>query len=342
MDKLNNQKEKEENKAIEVNKDSFYFKYVLNENLLSEEEYNDNIKISIKVSKKTNLDAKQLLILHPITKFYSKKRNLFILFNILNRKSIISLRLIEYFVVNYVLKEKLYYNIKKYENDDNYLINNLYSLKLKKDVKVNDNDITYENIFIVHDNYKSQLKQYSKKNFDPFCRSKHIRLFYDLDKGTNYSFETTVAQLNFFKWAISNYILDYIIDNLEKIENSMSNYEKNMKQRTNKKKIQLGITNQNNKTVKSKLENNNIDKYDLNMKNIDISSISNEKLNENKNKLNELINDNDDVLSVNNIISDKTNIKNKTHTCVFKEKKTHAKLNRATYTMKAKNIIIFD
>jgi len=54
---------------------------------------------------------------------------------------------------------------------------------------------------IVYLSYKSHLKAYSKKMFDPFCRWKRIK-FQDI--------ETTVGQLNFFEWAINDDILDYL------------------------------------------------------------------------------------------------------------------------------------
>jgi len=83
----------------------------------------------------------------------------------------------------------------------------------------------FDNYIIVHDNYKCQLKEYNKKNFDPFCRWNRIRMYYDKNK----FFYTTIAQLNFFKWAIEKHILDYVIENLETIEKSMNEYEKTVK-----------------------------------------------------------------------------------------------------------------
>ena len=67
--------------------------------------------------------------------------------------------------------------------------------------------------------YKSQLKSYSKKKFDPFCRRERIKFEYGPDK----SIETTIGQLNFFKWAIDNLIIDYILVNYVVIEEDMTN-----------------------------------------------------------------------------------------------------------------------
>ena len=71
-----------------------------------------------------------------------------------------------------------------------------------------------DNYLIVYLNYKSQLKAYSKKQFDPFCRRERILFYVGKYNGVdNDPLRTTVGQLNFFRWAIQNKILDYIYDN---------------------------------------------------------------------------------------------------------------------------------
>ena len=74
------------------------------------------------------------------------------------------------------------------------------------------------NFIIVHNNYKGQLKAYSKRNFDPFCRRNRIRFYYEDNK----YFITTVGQMNFFKWAMENHIIEYIRDHLKVIEDDMN------------------------------------------------------------------------------------------------------------------------
>jgi hypothetical protein len=72
--------------------------------------------------------------------------------------------------------------------------------------------------FKVYNDYKLKLKAYSKKRFDPFCRWDRITIPYD-----NENFmETTIGQLNFFKWAIENKIVDFIEQNYQDIENDMN------------------------------------------------------------------------------------------------------------------------
>ena len=73
--------------------------------------------------------------------------------------------------------------------------------------------------FKVYIDYKLKLKAYSKKRFDPFCRWERISIPYRED-GT--CIETTLGQLNFFKWAIENQVIDYIEQHYDDIERDMN------------------------------------------------------------------------------------------------------------------------
>jgi hypothetical protein len=78
--------------------------------------------------------------------------------------------------------------------------------------------------FLVYLNYKSQLKAYSKKLFDPFCRRERIMF----QIGQRESFLTTVGKLNFFRWAIEKGILDYIRHHTGEIEREMNLFMKDI------------------------------------------------------------------------------------------------------------------
>ena len=98
--------------------------------------------------------------------------------------------------------------------------------------------------FKVYDDYKLKLKAYSKKRFDPFCRWDRISIPYK-DK----FIETTIGQLNFFKWALENKVIDYIYKNYETIENDMNNRNSTSKRKeisidnkTRKKREELSIS----------------------------------------------------------------------------------------------------
>jgi hypothetical protein len=102
--------------------------------------------------------------------------------------------------------------------------------------------------FKVYNDYKLKLKAYSKKRFDPFCRWERISIPYDDEK----YMETTIGQLNFFKWAIENKIIDYIKSNYVEIENDM-----NARNSTSKRKFSLDTKEniqQNDKTRKKREE----------------------------------------------------------------------------------------
>jgi uncharacterized membrane-anchored protein len=71
----------------------------------------------------------------------------------------------------------------------------------------------------VYVDYKLKLKAYSKKRFDPFCRWERISIPY---KDGTY-IETTIGQLNFFKWTMENEVVKYIEEHYEAIEKDMNN-----------------------------------------------------------------------------------------------------------------------
>jgi hypothetical protein len=157
----------------------------------------------LRKSKKTCkiLDSKDLLMI-SLSKFYNVKSNVNKIIPLIEQKSAISLRLVDWFVTNYSKKH-------------NTVI-----------TKERSGNIVHFNVYL---SYRNQLKAYSKEKFDPFRRNEHIVFFYDIDK----SIETTHGQLNFFRWVIQNDILEYIQDNVKEIESDMLATQK---QNQNKKK----------------------------------------------------------------------------------------------------------
>ena len=126
---------------------------------------------------------KSAILLTSIDTFYNIPENRATLLEILNKTGGISLRNLEWFITNYSKKNNLSYKTK--------------------DGK----------IFSVHCAYKSSLDGYSKKLFDPFCRSSKIS--YTVP-GTSNEIHTTVAQLNFIRWCIKNNIIVHIANYLLK------------------------------------------------------------------------------------------------------------------------------
>ena len=148
------------------------------------------------------------LLLDSLTEFFKKDYYRTELLSIIGNKRNISLRSIDWFITNYSKKYNIYYNIYKDENN----------------LPTFDNKQSPSSTLNVFHTYKSQLKAYSKKRFDPFCRRDRI----NFNCGGEI-IETTIGQLNFFKWAISNLILDYIFINKQDIEDDMNKCLKEMK-----------------------------------------------------------------------------------------------------------------
>ena len=139
------------------------------------------------------------LLLNNLLTFYNKDGNMDIMLKIITGESKISLRIVDWFATNYAKK---YYT--------------LYSID---DVRR----------FKVYVDYKLKLKAYSKKRFDPFCRWDRISVPYK--DGT--FIETTIGQLNFFKWALENKVIKYIEDNYETIEKDMNARNSTSKRKEN-------------------------------------------------------------------------------------------------------------
>ena len=157
------------------------------------------------------------LLLNILLKFYNKDNNLQKILNIINGEGKISLRLIDWFTTNYAKKKFIVYPIKTREVNRR---------------------------FKVYVDYKLKLKAYSKRRFDPFCRWERINIPYNNDCHV----QTTIGQLNFFKWALENKILDYINENYDKIEsdmnsrNSTARHKVVEKNKTRKKRQELSIS----------------------------------------------------------------------------------------------------
>jgi len=151
----------------------------------------------------------EYLLLDSLHTFYDKPYHSEKLLYILKSEKNISLRSIDWFITNYSKKHNIYYNVYSTPNDTlsfnekgNQLISNVS----------------------VFQSYKSQLRAYSKKRFDPFCRRNRIKF-----KCGDEVVDTTIGQLNFFKWAINNLITDYIILYKDIIELDMNTCLKEMK-----------------------------------------------------------------------------------------------------------------
>lgn len=130
------------------------------------------------------------LLMLSLARFFTQKGNINKVLPVITGKSDISLRLIDWFVTNYAKK---------------------HNIIITQQVQHN---VIHFNVYL---SYRSQLKAYSKHQFDPFRRRDRITFFYE----KHASVETTIGQLNFFRWIIENDILSYIMENAKAIEADM-------------------------------------------------------------------------------------------------------------------------
>jgi hypothetical protein len=170
-------------------------------------------------TRRKKIHCKQELIISSLQKFYGGRTDTDEILQHLQGTSAISLRLIDWFVTNYA---------KQYNTS--YILSNQE--------------------FLVYTNYKSQLKAYSKKLFDPFCRRE--RIMFQLTG--HEPFLTTVGKLNFFRWAIEKGIMDYIKLNYAKIEKEMNTAAREfqrIRKETNSTQSTVGSTSTTNTIVSS-------------------------------------------------------------------------------------------
>lgn len=144
------------------------------------------------------------LLLGKLLNYYNDQNNLEKMLSIINGESKISLRIVDWFATNYAKK---YYTVYSSQQDR----------------------------FKVYNDYKLKLKAYSKRRFDPFCRWDRITIPYK----ENTQIQTTIGQLNFFKWALENNVIDFIEQNYLTIEQDM-----NLRNSTSKRKEIVNTANQ--------------------------------------------------------------------------------------------------
>ena len=132
-----------------------------------------------------------LLLQHLLDFFKSEPAHMTKMMSIINGESRISLRIVDWFVTNFAKKYYVWYTM---------------------------NEDEMASRFKVYHDYKLKLKAYKKKNFDPFCRWQRTTIPYDDEN----FLETTIGQLNFFKWAIEHQIIDYIQSHFDEIEEDMN------------------------------------------------------------------------------------------------------------------------
>lgn len=184
------------------------------------------------------LSPLELKKLEYLNNYYNTldETDLNVIMNILNPKlntitNKISLRFIEWVVIHYCAKYKI---------SINRLTGEIIPVNIKNVSFVNNT-----NIINIYNNYKVQLKTYSKEYFDLFKRQKRIE--YTLKN--KQKIITTLAQLNFLKWIFENNIIKYIMNDYKNLHDNFivfSEIERKNKQLNKiKKTTKLSIKNKN-------------------------------------------------------------------------------------------------
>lgn len=143
--------------------------------------------------------SRKSALLESLTRFYENPKHLDAFTLYTSKDSPVSLRLLDWLVTNFAKKTNICYTLQRDDVDSNF------------------------NMFM---DYKSQLKAYSKRFFDPFCRRERI----DMVNANGETQTTTIAQMNFIKWLILNKVDEFAIRNKELIESDMLTVSKNNKE----------------------------------------------------------------------------------------------------------------
>lgn len=142
------------------------------------------------------VESKDDVLFRSLTKYYQDPEALRTLTDILTNTTKISLRTLDWLVTNYAKKKNVVYT---------------------------HNGKTV-NVFL---EYKGCLKAFSKHSFDPFQRRGRITI----TNANGQPMQSTIGQLNFFRFAISKGVIKYAIEHSASIEADMMH---SIKHRTTK------------------------------------------------------------------------------------------------------------
>ena len=162
-----------------------------------------------------NNTTKELLLFSLIS-FYSNN-NIYkeVLKTIINGKHELSLRMIDWLVTRYAKNNNIIYWVNDIDDNIYYNLPDNYSNEKYRKI----------NLYL---DYRAQLKSFKKFNFDAFRRHERISFYIgnieNKEENKEDYIETTIGQLNFFKWAFNNKIIIYALQNQKKIYENMSKF----------------------------------------------------------------------------------------------------------------------
>lgn len=150
--------------------------------------------------------SKEQLLMNSLTEFFSQNNfeHMETMKRIVDKEdTIISLRILDFFVTTYCKKRDI--------------------------------SISGDKFNTLHLEYKGQLKGVQKSAFDPFRRKDRIEFRYNPEDYSQF-IDTTIGQLNFFRWIIKNGVLDYVREHSVEINAAMVKHMKEKEKEKQKKK----------------------------------------------------------------------------------------------------------
>lgn len=161
------------------------------------------------MSSSPSVESSDEVLLRSLRKYYADPEALRVLTDVLRKRAKVSLRTLDWFMTNYAKKH------------------NVVFVHNNKDV----------NVYI---KYQGCLDAFCKKSFDPFQRKdKHKDVEVEIVDSDGLPLATTIGQLNFFRFAISNGIVDYVLAHAKDIEAEMLKTHKQRAASRNPKRQQL-------------------------------------------------------------------------------------------------------
>lgn len=168
---------------------------------------NDNIN---------GLTDKEKFILEPLLKFFSNPEHFKVLKRYREKGNKVSVSLLDWFTVNYAKKNGIRYEIK-----------------------INGRRKT----ILVEQSYTAALHAHTKEYFDPFARGSKQGKAISIENDNGDEIITTVRQLNFFRWAINNGVVEYVDKHVDEIYKDMcERSNRGKKKSTEHKKKQLSVS----------------------------------------------------------------------------------------------------
>ena len=120
----------------------------------------------------------------------------------------VSLRLLDWFVTHHAHS----HSVLDWIDDATGAVHDAYPIAARDPARVRK--------FALYQDYRAQLRAFTKTTFDPFRRHGRVT-FVVSDAPCLVTVETTTGQLNFFRWAFQNRVVEYVRAHLTELEDAM-------------------------------------------------------------------------------------------------------------------------